>query len=151
NKLTTVQFIGPKTPNPDKTAIPNDYNNFGPAIGFAYQLPWFGENKTTVRGGYQVTFGGSGRVVGGGGTTASETVVGNAPGSLSSPTTVLADFSGQYLDLKSVAQLVPVRPTSPALPGATIPVYTRGTAFSSYDPNFVTPYTQNFTLSVTRS
>ena len=34
---------------------PRDRNNFGPAIGFAWQVPWFGEGKTTVRGGYQVT------------------------------------------------------------------------------------------------
>jgi hypothetical protein len=64
---------------------------------------------------------------------------------------VLTDFSGQYLDLRSIAALVPVRPTSPALPGGTIPVYTRATAFSSYDPHYVTPYTENLTLSVTRS
>jgi len=150
DNLTTIEFVGPKTKNPDKSAVPNDLNNFGPAVGFAYQLPWFGEGKTSVRGGYQVTFGGSGRVVGGGGTTASETVLGGAPGSLSSPNTVLSDFSGQYLDLRSIPVLAPVRPTSPALPGGTIPVYTRNTAFSSYDPNYVQPYTQNFSLSVTR-
>src|SRR5204863_7186555 len=121
-----------------KTAIPQDRNNFGPTVGFAWQVPWFGEGKTVVRGGYQVSYGGSGRVVGGGGTTADETVVGLAPGSLSTPTTVLADFSGQYLDLKNVAQLVPVRPTSPALPGATVPIYSRASNFSSYDPHFVT-------------
>jgi hypothetical protein len=40
---------------------PNDYNNFGPAIGFAWNVPWFGEGKTTVRGGYQVTSSGCGR------------------------------------------------------------------------------------------
>jgi len=151
SQLTTIEFVGPKSDNPNKSAVPNDYNNFGPAIGFAYNVPWFGEGKTTVRGGYQVTFGGSGRVVGGGGTTASETVLGGSPGSLSSPNTVLADFSGQYLDLNNIAALVPVRPTSPALPGATIPLYTRNTAFSSYAPDFVQPYNQNFTLSVTRS
>src|SRR4029077_13027502 len=87
----------------------------------------------------------------GGGTTASETVVGQAPGSLSSPNTVLTDFSGQYLDLRSIAALVPVRPTSPALPGGTIPVYTRATAFSSYDPHYVPPYRETLTLWVTRS
>ena len=40
--------------------MPENYNNFGPAIGFAYQLPWFGEGKTTIRGGYQQTFGAAG-------------------------------------------------------------------------------------------
>jgi hypothetical protein len=151
SKLTNIEFIGPHTPNSSKTAVRNDRNNFGPAIGFAWQVPWFGADKTTVRGGYQITYGGSGRVVGGGGVDASETVIGGAPGSLSTPQTVLADFNGQYLDLKSVPALVPVIPTSPALPGATVPVYARSASFSAYDPNFVTPYTQNLTLSVTRS
>jgi hypothetical protein len=151
NNVTRVEFIGPTTPNPGKTAVPEDRNNFGPAIGFAYQLPWFGEGKTTIRGGYQLSYGGSGRVVGGGGTTSDEAVIGQAPGSLSSPTTVLADFAGTYLDLTDIPQLVPVKPFSPALPGAEVPFHTRAGSFSAYDPNFVTPYTQNFTLSVNRA
>jgi hypothetical protein len=148
--LTTIEFIGPKTPNPKKTAVRLDRNNFGPAVGFAWEVPWFGEGKTTVRGGYQISYGGSGRTVGGGGTTADETVVGLAPGSLSTPTTVLADFSGQYLDLRSIQALVPIRPTSPALPGSPVPIAARASNFSSYDPNYATPYTQNFTLSINR-
>ena len=42
-------------------SIPNDYNNFSPGVGFAWQVPWFGEGRTTVRGGYQVTYQGGGR------------------------------------------------------------------------------------------
>ena len=54
--LSSIQFVGPDSPNPKVKAIPEQFYNFGPAIGFAYQLPWFGEGKTTVRGGYQQTF-----------------------------------------------------------------------------------------------
>src|SRR5687768_18135393 len=50
---TAFEYVGPNSPNPDKTFFPNDYNNFGPAVGFAWQVPWFGTGKTTVRGGYQ--------------------------------------------------------------------------------------------------
>jgi outer membrane receptor protein involved in Fe transport len=57
NQLMQVEFIGPNSPNPTKTAWPRDKNNFGPAVGFSWQLPWFGEGKTTVRGGYQITYG----------------------------------------------------------------------------------------------
>ena len=151
NNVTRIEFIGPGTPNPDKVAVREDRNNFGPAIGFAYNVPWFGEGKTTVRGGYQLTYGGSGRVVGGGGTTADETVIGLAPGSLSTPTTVLADLGGAYLDLNDIPTLVPVTPFSPALPGDQVPFHTRAGNFSAYDPNWTTPYVQNFTLSVNRS
>ncbi|HET9219522.1 MAG TPA: TonB-dependent receptor, partial [Terriglobia bacterium] len=55
---TAFEYVGPNSPNPDKTYFPNDYNNFGPAIGFAWQVPWFGAGKTTVRGGYQITYNG---------------------------------------------------------------------------------------------
>jgi hypothetical protein len=93
-----------------------------------------------------MTYGGSGRVVGGGGTTASETVIASSPGSLLNATTVNNDFNNKYLNLTNIPELVPVRATIP--PGGTIPIY--GTAnFSSIDKNFVTPYTQNFNLSVT--
>ena len=148
SKLTTVEFVGPNTPNPNKSAARTDYNNFGPAIGFSYNANWFGETRpTTIRGGYQLTYGGSGREVGGGGATSNEVVIGGAPGALNSATTVTADFSNEYLDLTDVAKLVPVRPG--ILPGGTIPIYNGATAFSAMDPNFVTPYVQNFTLSAT--
>jgi hypothetical protein len=37
-KMTTMDFIGPNSPHPSETAIKNDYNNFGPAVGFAWQV-----------------------------------------------------------------------------------------------------------------
>src|SRR6185436_6499106 len=54
--VSDIEFIGPNSPNPGKTIIPRDRNNIGPAVGFAWQVPWFGEGRTTVRGGYQMTF-----------------------------------------------------------------------------------------------
>src|SRR5262249_61423973 len=59
--LTTYEFVGPNSPNPGKSLWNSDRNNFGPAIGFAWQVPWFGKGKTTVRGGYQITYQGGGR------------------------------------------------------------------------------------------
>ena len=55
-QLTSIEFVGPETTNPNKTIMPRDRNNFGPAVGFAWQVPWFGEGKTTVRGGYSVQY-----------------------------------------------------------------------------------------------
>lgn len=151
SRLSIIEFVGPNTPNPDKSVVRQDRNNFGPAIGFAYQLPFWGEGKTTIRGGYQVTYGGSGRNNGGGAANSTEVVLGSAPGALSTANTNLTEFSGQYLDLRSIPALVPVRPSNPALPGGSIDIFNRNVAFSAYDPNFVTPYTQNFTLSATRT
>src|SRR5688572_32234816 len=61
--VTSIEFVGPNSPNPDKTAYPNDYTNFGPSFAFAWNVPWFGEGRTTVRGGYQITYQGGGRFI----------------------------------------------------------------------------------------
>ena len=39
--LTELEFVGPNSPNTSKTAVPADWDNIGPAVGFAYQVPWF--------------------------------------------------------------------------------------------------------------
>src|SRR6185436_20148315 len=51
--------------------------------------------------------------------------------------------------LNDLTSLVPV-PASRA-PGQTVPVYARSASFTAFDPDLATPYTQNLTLSVTRS
>ena len=150
-KLTTIEFVGPHSPNPSKSVLPDDLNNFGPAVGFSWQVPWFGEGKTTLRGGYQLTYGGSGRLVGGGFSNTIEGVAGNSPGAISNGATVLSDYPGVVFNLANASQLVPVKPTNPALPGGQILVYSRSSAISSYAPDHQTNYTQNFTLSLQRN
>jgi hypothetical protein len=54
-----------------------------------------------------------------------------------------------YLDLTSVPMLVPITPT--LAPGGSFPIYQQSGAFEAYAPDWVTPYTQNFNLSLTRS
>jgi hypothetical protein len=41
---------------PDVQLWRNDWNNFGPAVGFSWSVPWFGKDKTTLRGGYGISF-----------------------------------------------------------------------------------------------
>ncbi|HLQ76030.1 MAG TPA: hypothetical protein VK210_01675, partial [Terriglobia bacterium] len=159
--LTIPEFVGPGTNHRNKTAIPNDVNNFGPAVGFSWNLPWFGEGKTTIRGGYQLTYAGSqGNASGIGSGT--EAVEGGALGAISGATTVLGDFllpngnipaltNLRVLTLADIPYLLPVRPTNPAAPGGTIAVYGRSAGFQTYAPNYVTPYNQNFTLSLQRN
>jgi len=149
--LTQIEFVGPNTPNPSKNVIPVDMNNFGPKIGFAWQLPWFGEGKTTLRGGYGINYGGAGRDG-----IALDTVLGGAPGATNTSSLNVTDpaiaalFTPTHsINLVDLASLVPVRPTSN--PGATQPIYSRNGTFTAYDPNYSTPYTQNITMQVTRS
>jgi hypothetical protein len=149
NLQTNVEFIGPNSPNPDKTIIPRDRNNFGPAIGFAWQVPWFGQGKTTVRGGYQLIFQ---RVSIGEGTLASalggfldQFTFENDPA-----VQAIAGPAGQNraVLLSDLPALVPVPPTR--APGRNMPVYSRTESLTAFDPGFDTPYTQNITLTVNR-
>jgi hypothetical protein len=149
--LTELQFVGPKSPNPRKTAVPADWDNIGPAVGFSYQVPWFESHPTTVRGGYSITYGGSGRnnssILGG-----TQQVLGSALGATSTLTTAAqlsAQFPGEVLKLSDVQRIVPLRPVSPSLPGGTLPIYSRSGTLYGYDPDYVTPYTQNFNVSIT--
>src|SRR6185369_3071999 len=145
--LTSFEFIGPNSPHEGKTLFAKDWNNIGPAVGFAWQPRWFGEGKTAVRGGYQVTY-------------QTRTTLGAA--AVPEPATTswsgtLSDNTGRpaYLDLAKLqasgSSLVPVFiPVSPDRPLQPIPL-TRSQALTAYDPNTLTPYVQNLTLSVTRS
>src|SRR6185436_18007416 len=147
--VTTLQFVGKGSPNPDIPWYPNDWNNVGPAIGFSWQVPWFGEGKTTVRGGYQMTY----QINQSGNNIIQEI---NAPGSSDIATYVPAN-NDPYLDLTKIkAFTFPVRTITPS-----------GTVLKPMEPSLLTgprnqqiyipdaglstPYAQNLTLSVTRS
>ena len=144
---TAVQFVGPNSPNRNLSVYPNDYNNFGPAVGFAWQVPWFGEGKTTVRGGYQITYQGGGRF------DELQNGAFPTPGALGAPpgATYQGIYNPQntYLDLTSLDAALPT-PT-PVDPMQPLPLSNRSAGFSTFDPNYTTPYVQNLTLSVTRS
>jgi hypothetical protein len=143
--ITGVEFVGPKTPNPEKTVYRNDFNNFGPAIGFAWQPPFGRAGQTTIRGGYQMTFGGAGR-----GGSGAETYLGGAPGAISNATIDYVALNNPVLSLADIASIVPLEPTNPVVPGGTLGApYTRALTYTSFDPNYTTPYIQNFTLSLT--
>ena len=134
--LTQVQFIGPKSPNPGVQLYKDDRNNFGPAVGFSWSLPWFGKDKTTVRGGYGLSYlGTAGRG------SAIDTSIGQGPGTLDQITYT----STGYLDLSKMSL-----PLAKDKPGFTIPITQRTQSIDGWDPNFVDPYIQSFNFSVTR-
>jgi len=59
--LATVQFVGKNSSNPSIGTYVHgtDNNNFAPSAGFSWTLPWFGEGKTVVRGGYGISYEGA--------------------------------------------------------------------------------------------
>jgi hypothetical protein len=148
NLLTQVHFVGPNSPNPGVAAIPHDYNNFGPAVGFAWSVPWFGEGKTSVRGGYQISY------LVGQNTSDIETAISNPPGAVVSgvysPTAGDADPYIDLTDLGNSVRIPVIVPFNPVQPPPVIN-HGQGNSYTAYDKNFVSPYVQNLTLSVTRN
>jgi hypothetical protein len=139
---TTMQFIGKNSPNPGTPWFSDDYKDFGPAVGFAWQVPWFGEGKTTVRGGYQMTFN-QGQVAN---AITQENVV---PGSTLNGTYSGDSAANSYLDLTKVSSLVPV--TQIYKPLQPVPLTDRTQQVYNPQANLRNPYAENVTLSVTRS
>jgi hypothetical protein len=150
SKLTQLEYVGPGSDHPDKSVVRKDWGNLGPAVGFAWQIPWFGQGKTTLRAGFSMTYGVASRNA-----ATTENVIGNVAGASSTAGLVPADFPAltinRALQLSDLTTIMPVKPTSPATPGGQIPIYNRTTNITAYAPDFKTPYTQNMTLSLTRT
>jgi hypothetical protein len=144
SKLTLIEFIGPDTPNPEKSIWNPDRNNFGPVFGFSWQVPFIGERTATLRGGYSITYGGSSA-----NGIALDGILGGAPGATNAPTlsaAYLAQFP-EHLDLTDLPKLVPITPS--LVPGGFFHPYGKSGAFTAYNPGWETPYSQNFNLSFT--
>jgi hypothetical protein len=140
-ELSQLLFVGPNTPNEGLRPYPRDLNNFGPAIGFA----WNPTSDTVVRGGYQIQY------VGGGNFNGIEGALGQTPGS-EYLATYQGDSANPYLDLTSITRnRVPYPIAPPVLPVQQIPLTDRTKAIQAYDPNYVNPYIQNLTLSITKN
>jgi hypothetical protein len=135
--LTAVQFVGKNSPNPNLQVHKDDWNNFGPAVGLSWQLPWFGAGKTVLRAGYGVNYNGAPRFNG------LDTTVGLVPGTNLTPAPVPA----VYTNLATVASLLPVAKTQPLQP---IPLTDRTQNLHLFDTEYVRPYIQNFNLELQR-
>ncbi len=138
--LTELIFVGPESPNPDKRPYSRDFNNFGPAVGFALQLPWLGAGKTVLRGGYQLSYLETGRAA------AVEPIIANPPGSTYADTYTI---SNQYIDLANVSSLIPV--PQAVTPMKPFPLTDRTQSISAYDSDYQSPYIHNLTMSLTRN
>jgi hypothetical protein len=141
NLLTQIELVGPNSPNPSRGLYKDDWNNIGPAIGFAWSLPWLGKDKTNVRGGYQISYAKPSNLA------ALVNGIFLNPG-FSNLAQSSGPLNGAYFDLRNLRDFVPITPA--VAPLQPIPLTKPNQAISSFDWNFTTPYIQNFTLSVTR-
>ena len=142
--LTTVQLIGPGTPNPNTQIYNSDKNNFGPAIGFAWSLGegaphWLtgGKDKTVIRSGYGISYIRDSLYV---------THMYNSyqPDAL---TTTATETSTSLLNLGNVKMPV----TTTQTPLFTEPINgLRSQSVYSFQNNLVNPYTQNFNFTIQR-
>lgn len=135
--LTEVELVGKNSPNPSKKMYPSDWNNFAPAIGLSWNIPWF-SRQTVLRSGYGISYAGNF-----GGFTY-ERMFGNNPGGVlirdETPTT--------YTSLSTTGSVLPLS-TLGVKPFAPIPLIRSG-FFVTYADDRATPYVQNWNLSVER-
>ena len=97
--LTKTILIGRDTDHPNQGIWPSDRNNFGPAIGFAWSPSLWGQNKTTVRGGYQLSYQLPGNSI-----SWIDVDVGNLPGFTAEPTDL---GNGTFRDFSNIFLLLP--------------------------------------------
>jgi hypothetical protein len=111
-----------------------DLNNFMPAVGLAYSLPWLGKGKTVLRAGYGWAY--------------QEKPAGLFT-ALESPMPGLTDVvninPGVVTNLAGIT--VPVAPDAPVL--GPIP-FNRSAPANFFDRNLRVPYIQNYSISIGR-
>ncbi len=132
--LTNVQQVGPGTANPGRAVHGQDRNNFAPAVGFSWMLPWF--RKTTVfRAGYMINYErNSLRVV--------DAVSGDAPGLRQ----VITYTSQNYLGLVNAALPLPTA----GKPLETVPLTDRQQIVRAFQDDLRNPYIQNWNATLQR-
>jgi len=139
--LTEIVLIGKDSKYPDLGLWPSDRNNFAPAIGFSWAPGFGGKDKTTVRGGYQISY-----LLPGNSLSWIDADSGRLPGLEFSAT----DSGGAtYRDLNSIS--FPLAYPSSIPEKVVVPLNNRSTAQAFYAPNYVAPYVQTFTFGVTRA
>jgi hypothetical protein len=138
---TQMVLIGKDSKYPNLGIWPSDKNNFAPAIGFAWSPSFFGKDKTTIRGGYQMSY-----LLPGNSLSWIDNDAGRLPGIEYSAT----DSGGStYRDLTGLA--FPLAYPSSIPDVVTAAITDRSTSVSFFAPDYVSPYVQTFTMGITRS
>ncbi|PYS33738.1 MAG: hypothetical protein DMG14_31110, partial [Acidobacteria bacterium] len=135
--ITKVELVGKNSPQPGKQIYDDDWNNFAPAVGFSWSLPWFGKDKTILRAGYGVSYQGAPTYI------AIDGAVGNLPGL----NLFVEHTTAELLSLSNFSLPVPQSTTKPLEP---IPLTDRQQTIQGYEDNRVNPYVQNWNLELQR-
>ncbi|MGH9845029.1 MAG: carboxypeptidase regulatory-like domain-containing protein, partial [Blastocatellia bacterium] len=134
-ELTRLQPVGKNSPNEKIKLYDNDLNNFAPAVGLSWALPWFGKDKTVLRMGYGIGYERSSlRLL--------DVVAGDLPG-LRTVTTLTPSA---FLNLSGVQ--LPLAPFGAPL--STVPLNELSQTVRSYDSHLRVPYVQNWNVSLQR-
>jgi hypothetical protein len=144
--LTTVQFVGKNSPNPNEQLFNNDWNNLAPSFGISWSLPWLGQNKTVLRAGYGWSItGGPLKGASGGINGIAGSVPGMFGGNSSGAGSGLTYNQPGYLSLANLSLPIPL-PFAPLQP---VPIDgTRSETLQAYDRR--DPYIQNFNAELQR-
>ncbi|HEV2667542.1 MAG TPA: hypothetical protein VG324_21685, partial [Blastocatellia bacterium] len=133
--MTNLEQVGKNSINEKTKLYNNDLNNFAPAVGLSWAIPWFGENKTVLRAGYGIGYErNSLRIL--------DVLAGDQPG-----LRTVANFTqSAFLGISGVK--LPLTPVGAPL--ATVPFTDRTQTVRVYDTNLRTPYVQNWSVVVQR-
>ena len=139
--VTAISLIGKNSNYPDLGIWPSDRNNFAPAIGFAWSPGFGGKDKTTIRGGYQISY----------------LLPGNSLSwvDLDNRTLPGSEYAGSdsggstYRDLSNL--ILPLAVPLAIADKVVLPLTDHSTAQNFFAPDYVSPYVQTFTMSITRS
>jgi hypothetical protein len=135
--LTQTEPVGKYSLNPDKQLYKDDRNNFGPAIGLSWSVPWGGADKTVIRTGYGISYQAGGEFQ----------LIDRASNSLPTTRYTATFTSSNYLDLKGIKLPLSRGDEKTFL---TVPVTDRTLNILGFDSNRVTPYVQNWNVELQR-
>jgi hypothetical protein len=142
---TLLQLVGKNSPHSDLLLYNNDWNNFAPAIGFSWSVPWGGKDKTVLRAGYGVNYQGAASF-----NAALNLFTGNNVGLSQLQNFTTLGVGGKFFNFSSPDLPVPVPPPTGIKPLAQEPFDTRVNPLLGFDNHRVNPYVQTFNLEIQR-